>query len=263
MIYGDLTSPDLGRIAPHTVALLPLAAIEQHGNHLPVVTDTALVTEIARRAEAALPDTVALLPTLWPGSSHHHFGFPGTISIRSETYILVLKDLVDSLIASGFQRIVLLNGHGGNVGPANEALYRISLEHQGPDAPWVTCATYWRLAGEELAAQTFMETPNLTHACEYETSMMMGLRTEWVHLDRAKGARTERYSKFYDPLGYTPSKVSICETFGQMTNTGAMGLPEKATREKGNQLFQLISQSVIEFLAEFSKWKIPRELPNA
>jgi creatinine amidohydrolase len=263
MIYGDLTSPDLGRIAPDTVALLPLAAVEQHGNHLPVVTDTALVTEIAQRAEAALPDTVALLPTLWAGSSHHHFGFPGTVSIRSETYILVLKDLVDSLIASGFRRIVLLNGHGGNVGPANEALYRISLEHQGLDAPWVTCATYWRLAAQELAAQTFMESPNLTHACEYETSMMMGLRTEWIHLDRAQGVRTERRSKFYDPLGYSPSKVSVCETFGQMTNTGAMGHPERATREKGNQLFQLISQSVIEFLAEFSNWKIPRELPNA
>ncbi len=262
MIYGDLTSPKLGQIAPNTVALLPIAAVEQHGAHLPVVTDTALVTEIARRAEAALGDSVALLPTLWAGCSHHHFGFPGTISIGSETYVRVLKDLVESLIRSGFRRIVLLNGHGGNVLPATEALYRIALENPGPDAPWVTCATYWRVAGEDLAAQKFMETPHLTHACEYETSMMMGLRADWVHLDRAKGERVERRSKFYDPLGYRPSRVAVCETFAQMTGTGAMGNPEKATPEKGRQLFDLISRPVIEFLSEFSTWEFPRTLPT-
>ncbi len=258
MIYGNLTSKDLGEIAPNTVALLPLAAVEQHGNHLPVITDTALVTEIAQRAEQALPGKIALLPTLWAGSSHHHFGFPGTISISSETYILVLRDLVDSLIRSGFRRIVLLNGHGGNVTPAAEAIYRVALENQSPDAPWVTCATYWRLAGAELAAQKFMETPQLSHACEYETSMMLGLRTDWVRMDRAEGTITKRHSKFYDPLGYTPSRVSVSETFPQLTKSGAMGNPEKATAEKGEQLFQLISTSLIEFLTEFADWKLPR-----
>lgn len=258
MIYGNLTSKDLGEIAPHTVALLPLAAVEQHGNHLPVITDTALVTEIAQRAEKALPDKVALLPTLWAGSSHHHFGFPGTISISSATYILVLKDLVDSLMRSGFRHIVLLNGHGGNVIPAAESLYRVALENQTVNAPWVTCATYWRLAGEKLAAQKFMETPVLSHACEYETSMMLGLRTDWVRMDRASGSRVERHSKFYDPLSYNPSVIGISETFPQMTTTGAMGSPEKATPEKGEQLFQLISQSLIDFLSEFSTWPHPR-----
>lgn len=252
MIYGNLVSPEIGRIAPETVALLPLAAVEQHGNHLPVITDTALVTEIAGRVESALPKEVVLLPTLWVGSSHHHFGFPGTISISSETYILVLKDLVGSLIRSGFRRIVLLNGHGGNIGPANEVLYRMALEHPGPNAPWVACATYWRVAGEELSHQTFMETPILSHACEYETSMMLSLRTDWVRMAQAKGERVERHSRFYDPLGYTPSKVSFCENFSQMTSTGAMGSPEKATKEKGERLFDLISGAVIAFLQEFS-----------
>lgn len=255
MKFEELTSPEIGRIASRTVALLPLAAVEQHGNHLPVVTDTALVTEIALRAEAALPNEVALLPTLWVGSSHHHFGFPGTISISSETYILVLKDLVESLIRSGFRRIVLLNGHGGNISPANEALYRAALEYPGPDAPWVACATYWRIAGEELSGQAFMETPALSHACEYETSMMLSLRTDWVRMSQAKGERVERHSCFYDPLGYVPSKVSFCENFSQMTSTGAMGSPEKATKEKGERLFDLISGAVIAFLNEFSgKW---------
>ncbi|CAN5390550.1 creatininase family protein [soil metagenome] len=258
MIYGELTSPDLGRIASKTVALLPIAAVEQHGNHLPVITDTALVTEVARRAEAALPKKVALLPTLWVGSSHHHLGFPGTVSIRSETYVLVLKDLIDSLLKSGFRRIVLLNGHGGNVNPASEALYRVALEHPEINAPWVSCATYWGVARKDLAAQDFMESPNLTHACEYETSMMLNLRADWVRMGQAKGRRAERHSKFYDPLSYTPSRVAVSETFAQMTDLGAMGSPEKATAEKGGKLFDLVAKNVVEFLDEFSTWKFAR-----
>lgn len=255
MIYGELTSPDLGRIAEKTIALLPVGATEQHGNHLPVITDTALVSEIARRVEAELPDKVALLSTLWVGSSHHHLGFPGTVSIRSETYVRVLKDLIDSLLLTGFRRIVLLNGHGGNVVPASEALYRVALEHPGRNAPWVVCTSYWQVAGPELAAQEFMESPKLSHACEYETSMMLGLRTDWVKLDQAEGRRVERHSKFYDPLGYEPSRVSVSETFAQMTDIGAMGCPEKSTPEKGKKLFDLIVPTVVEFLEEFSTWE--------
>jgi creatinine amidohydrolase len=90
MIYTEHTSPDLGRLARRSIAVLPIAAVEQHGRHLPVQTDTALVTEIARRTESALPQLIALLPTLWVGCSHHHRGFPGTVSLSSETYIRVL-----------------------------------------------------------------------------------------------------------------------------------------------------------------------------
>jgi len=122
----------------------------------------------------------------------------------------------------------------------------------------VTCATYWRVAGRELAGQTFMESPIVIHACEYETSLMLGLRTDWVKMSRAKGRRVERQSKFYDPLGYTPSRVAVSETFAQMTDLGAMGSPEKGTAEKGEKLFTLITGALVEFLEEFSQWKIRR-----
>ncbi|MFV0337351.1 MAG: creatininase family protein [Chthoniobacterales bacterium] len=259
MIYGDFTSPAIKEISPNAVAVLPLAATEQHGDHLPIITDTALVTEVAQRLEKALPEKVALLPTLWVGSSHHHLGFPGTISIQSETYVRVLKDLIDSLLKAGFRRVVLLNGHGGNVLPASEALYRVALERPENDAPWVTCATYWNVASRELAEQNFMETPKLTHACEYETSMMLALRLDWVKMELAKGSRVERYSKFYDPLSYTPSRIAASESFTQMTASGAMGSPEKATAEKGEKLFKIITSPLIEFVDEFSEWKFERD----
>lgn len=258
MHYGELTSPDLARVAPRSIAVLPVAAVEQHGQHLPVFTDTAIVSEIARRAEAALPRKVALLPTLWAGSSHHHLGFPGTLSISSETYIAVLIDLVESLMRTGFRRIVLLNGHGGNQVPAAEALYRLNRRHEGRREPWVAAATYWKLAAPGLQAQDFMETPALSHACEYETSLMLSLRVDWVKMIRARGHQPSVGSAFYDPLGHAPSRVVVSESFAQRTPTGALGSPEKASAAKGDRLFELISASVVEFLRDFATWKHPR-----
>ena len=133
MNYAELTSPELGRLAPELIAVLPLAAIEQHGNHLPVFTDTAIAEELGRRVEVELPGQVALLPTLWCGSSHHHKGFPGALSLRSETYVHVLSDLMDCLIETGFRRIFLLNCHGGNQTPFAEALYQLTLRQRGSD----------------------------------------------------------------------------------------------------------------------------------
>lgn len=258
MIFGDLTSPDIGRIAAEAVAVLPVAATEQHGQHLPVITDTALVSEIASRAEAALPDSIVLLPTLWVGNSHHHLGFPGTISISSETYIRVLQDMADCLLQSGFRRIVFLNGHGGNITPLSEALYRLSQRPAEGELPWIAAATYWRLGQAAVDRAGFMESPRLTHACEYETSMMLGLRAEWVQMDKAHGVRTERHSKFYDPLSYVPSTVTVSETFAQMTPTGAMGDPALATREKGARLLDIFAEAIVDFLREFSGWSFRR-----
>ncbi|GAT35203.1 creatinine amidohydrolase [Terrimicrobium sacchariphilum] len=254
MKYADLTSPEIGRIAPDRIAVLPIAALEQHGNHLPVITDAAIADELGRRVEVLLPDRIVLLPTLWCGSSHHHLGFPGTISISSETYTRVLVDMADSLIASGFRRIFFLNCHGGNQTPFAEALYRLNLKHKGANEPWIAAASYWNLAARELAAQTFMATPRLSHACEYETSLMLALRPDWVQKD-ALGETSGIGSQYYDPLGYTPSRVVVSQSFDQLSQTGALGSPELATEEKGRQLFTLLASAVARFLEEFATWK--------
>lgn len=251
MIYQELTYPEIARIAPDAVAVLPLAAIEQHGDHLPVMTDTAIAGELGRRVEEALPETIVLLPVLWVGSSHHHLGFPGTLSISSETYVCVLCDLCESLVSAGFRKIFLLNGHGGNQTPFAEALYRQGLKHCNK---WIAAQSYWKLAAKELAGADFMETPALSHACEYETSMLLALREDLVKMHLAKGARAERNSAFYDPLGYGPSLISVSETFDQLSPNGALGSPELATAEKGRKLFDLVTPVLTSFAKEFASW---------
>jgi creatinine amidohydrolase len=255
MKYGELTSDALYRAARDTIAVLPLAAVEQHGSHLPVITDTAIADELGRRVEQAMPKRVVLLPTLWCGSSHHHKGFPGALSLRSDTYVQVLCDLADCLIETGFRRIFLLNCHGGNQTPFAEALYRLNQKHRGPREPWIAASSYWNLAVNELERQKFMATPKLSHACEYETSLMMALRLDWVSKPSRRKIPPGVQSKYYDPLNYEPSRVVVSQSFDQLTPTGALGSPELATAEKGELLYRLLTTALTDFLAEFSQWK--------
>src|SRR5690606_16845818 len=95
-----------------------------------------------------MQEDVVLCPALPFGSSHHHLAFPGTLSISHETYIRVLVDLVESLLQSGFLRIAILNGHGGNITPGKQALTMLSHRHDDSLRPNIALATYWELAGE-------------------------------------------------------------------------------------------------------------------
>src|SRR4051812_33746111 len=109
------------------VIVAPLGSLEQHGHHLPMLTDTMIVSEVARRAEAVLGEEALFLPTLWIGASDHHRAMPGTVSIGNNHYVSVLEDMLESLIGGGFRRIFLLNGHGGNITPGRQALYNVQL----------------------------------------------------------------------------------------------------------------------------------------
>ncbi len=107
------------------------------------------------------PDKILLCPTLPFGSSHHHLHFGGTISITSSTYIQVVIELVESLIQNGFRRIVLLNGHGGNIIPVKQALTMLSYKLDNLHNINIVLATYWELAGNSFRGGPPMESPAL------------------------------------------------------------------------------------------------------
>src|SRR5262245_57427876 len=112
--------PQVKELSKETPVVLPIAALEQHGRHMPVFTDSMLLGEIVRRATEPLGDSVLWAPLMWLGNSHHHLDFPGTMSAAPRTYLDLLNDMVDNWVTHGFKRIVLLNGHGGNTVPANQ-----------------------------------------------------------------------------------------------------------------------------------------------
>jgi creatinine amidohydrolase len=256
MKWINLRAPEF-KITTESIALVPLGSTEQHGNHLPVQTDAALVGELASRIEAACPDTVFLLPTLWLGASHHHLDFGGTLSLRASTYVGVLRDITECLLRQGFQRIFFLNGHGGNIPPLSQFLSNCQEEplKAGETLPWVVSATYWLMnppsEAKELAG---MKSARLTHACEYETSMMLSVTPDLVAMPEAKAGKPHFASKFFALQGEFPSRVQAGVRFSQITLNGAMGEPGLAQVEKGQKLLDYYTKTLVEFVQELRRW---------
>ena len=253
MLYGEHNWPQIADLADRVV-VLPLGSLEQHGHHLPLLTDTINCAEIARRAEAALGDIALFLPALWVGASDHHLRFPGTVSLHNATYTHMLEDILESLIGSGFRRIVLLNGHGGNTRPGGEALYQVQMRHREKRDLWLVLATWYTLAAPQIAAIEALEQKAVTHACEIETSMILHLRPELVRLDAARAAHTPFPSRFYSPDSSRPSRVAVRRPFEHISETGALGHPEHATASKGQALFEVAVEQVVACVREIATW---------
>ena len=118
MKFQELTSPRLASIErDQTLVVIPIAAVEQHGPHLPTGTDTLICTAVAEALEARLSAQVLLTPTLWLGASAHHLRLGATLDSQLTTYIATLVDVLRSVLDDGFLRVMLLNGHGGNLDP--------------------------------------------------------------------------------------------------------------------------------------------------
>lgn len=241
--------------AKDKVVILPLGAIEQHGPHLPVSTDTSIVSQIALAAEKQLPDDILLCPTLPFGSSHHHLSFGGTISISITTYTQLVVELVESVLQNGFRRIVLLNGHGGNITPVKQALSVLSNRHDGNTKPNIALATYWELAGKIFAGDPPMESSALSHACEYETSLMLYLFPEKVlrgKIERAKRPDSNGYIPWEDDEPYRG--VSMIKRMEFISSNGSSGEPKLGSTEKGKHLFDNAVASLVEFIHAFKTW---------
>ena len=262
MKFAEMTWPEIARVAPSSAAVLPLGATEQHGPHLAVSTDSLIVGRIAERLEAEMPHEVVLCPPLPFGSSHHHLAFGGTISLPADLYTNVIVSVVNSLVAGGFRRIVLLNGHGGNITPVRQAL--AMLGNQLTESAQVVLATYWELAGRPFAGQAPMESPSLSHACEYETSLMMHLEPGRVWMDRVERASrppANGYVPWEDEHAYRG--VSIAVPTQRISSNGSSGEPQLATAEKGAFLFDAAVDAVRRFILSFLEWPAMGDLRHA
>src|SRR5947208_752248 len=184
MRFAELTSPALRDVPrQRCLVLAPIAACEQHSLHLPTFTDTILVTAVAEGVEQRLPDRVLLLPTQWLGASAHHLRFGATLSAEVDTHVTMICDLLEPLLRDGHQRLLVLNGHGGNIDTMQMALRRLQPRYTDRQ---LSAASYWDVAARELAALAEGPRKHMGHACEFETSMMLALRPDLVWRDEIR-----------------------------------------------------------------------------
>jgi creatinine amidohydrolase len=255
MQYGELTWPELAA-KTEKVVVLPLGSLEQHGHHLPTLTDSIIGAEIARRAAEVLGDAALFLPILWVGASDHHRAFAGTISLNNTTYTHVISDILESLISSGFRRIFLLNAHGGNEAPGCAALYEVQRRHyqQLPEL-WLAFGSWMDIASNQIASLESLAQKHVTHACELETSMILRLAPQLVKIEAALGATIPFASAFYSPDFSQASRVYVPRMFDQLSQSGAFGNPVVADSAKGEALLALATAEIVAFVHEFATWQ--------
>ena len=236
-------------IAAGRVALIPVAAIEQHGPHLPVDTDNVIGTEICERAAARAPDLLVTLPTIHYGFNDHNMDFPGTISIKMQHFIDYCFDVGASLAYHGFRRIFLVNAHGSN-GPLCDLVARqLTIE---TDA-LAGSINHWELAWDVIVSQLDGGPYAADHACEWETSEYLYLKPALVQQDKiVDEIPAERGGPRWLYPGLEGSKwVHFMNYWSRMNDSGVSGTPSFASAEKGEKMIETTIERLINVAREF------------
>lgn len=245
MRFAELSWPALQDLPRTMPVVIPVAAVEQHGRHLPVYTDSLLLGEVVRRVEAQLAESILVAPLQWLGNSHHHLDFGGTLSARPRGYLDLLVDLTECFVNQGFSRIVFLNGHGGNITPGKQALFEVRQALRERSDLLLLFATYWQL---QVAPRTlgpeFVQN-DVGHACEWETSMILRLAPHLV------GPLVDLEDVDFR-FGFEPAYRAWLTK--DRTAAGHIGLPRHATADKGEQLFAMFAGEVATFLQRVIAW---------
>jgi creatinine amidohydrolase len=245
MNLTDLSWTAVAELPKDMPVVFPLAALEQHGHHLPLFTDSMLLGEIVRRVAEAFAPRVIFAPLMWLGNSEHHLDFAGTLSAAPRTYLDLLNDLAENFLHHGFRRIVFLNGHGGNDVPGKQAVFELRQRHRQRSDLLLLFATYWSLGVKSPAADAGCTQQEMGHACEWETSMILRIAPHLVG-DYRSAADVE----FGRP--FTPA------TRGWITKDrsvpGHIGVPRLATAEKGELLLARFTRDVSALLERVITW---------
>jgi creatinine amidohydrolase len=240
--WNRLTAAQLRELAARdAVVLVPVGATEQHGPHLPTGVDDFLAAEVCRRAAVlASEHTGAVVtPSVPTGLSEHHMAFGGTLTLSLPTLHALLRDICRSVIRSGFSRILIVNGHGGNMTALNALTTELTAELSAP----IAFASYFG-AGREVVRDTLETQVGLMHACEGETSMMMAAHPDLVRAEfllDAHGPRITLPAESADPL-------YMAVSFDRITESGVAGDARVASAEKGEVLLDGCARALADIV---------------
>jgi creatinine amidohydrolase len=254
--WAEMTWEDFADANPSWVAVLPVAAVEQHGPHLPLGTDALIVEAYLARARKLLPDALnaTFLPLQAIGTSHEHRAFAGTLSVAPDTLIRALTDIAESVHRAGVRKLVFANGHGGNVA----ALEVVALDARARLSMLAVLCSFSRFgypdgvfAPEEIA--------HGIHGGDVETSIMLAARPDLVRKELAKNfvpasaamAREFKQLRAGEPVG-----------FGWMSQdlnpSGAIGDATLATAAKGEAALAHGARAFIELLEDVVRFDLAR-----
>jgi creatinine amidohydrolase len=233
--FSDYTSYELKETInkDNPVVIIPVGATEQHGPHLPLNTDTDIGFCVAMEMAKGCKEKVVITPPVWTGFSPHHMDFCGTISVKQSTLFHLVEDIIESLLAHKVQRIVLMNSHGGNISLLKTVADEMTMKHNIP----ILYFTYWHLLANHIQYIRQSSLNGMAHACELETSLKY-----YFHHEKSD-VREELIEDVMIPVNpfqnvdmFAPNKINVYKKFKEITHTGTIGAPTKASKETGEKL---------------------------
>ena len=242
-ILANMTWPEAKQALERVeLAILPVGSFEQHAPYMTFEVDTARAYGFGRLLAERLYPRVLLAPPITMGISHHHMSFPGTITLRHETFQSVVLDVVWSLRQHGIRQFLLVNGHGGN-NPSLEVMI-VRLRHEL--GVQVALANPTSLAGEVSRARMIPE--NLGHCGQGETSQAMYLAPHVVKEDRIVPGAMKGYP--YKWVGRAGG-INYPYAWEEITSNGALGDATSASAELGKEMIDAALKKTTEFLVDF------------
>ncbi|MCC6790652.1 MAG: creatininase family protein [Thermomicrobiales bacterium] len=244
LLLHELTREEAVARCGDALLVVPVGATEQHGPHLPLGTDFLIVEYVARAAagSAAGQISVVVAPTMPFGSSHHHLPFGGTASLTTERYYGAMTDTIESLIRSGFRRIFILNGHGGNHELAQLTARDLALRCPAN----IAAASYWDIAKHALAAvESDPYAPIPGHAGVFETSLIHALHPSLVR-SIPQAANRQRMNLAGPTLSYRAELHGSWQRIAGFTDH-----PDRASAERGDRYLGAIIPAVRDAFVEF------------
>ncbi|MDL2314615.1 creatininase family protein, partial [Desulfovibrio sp. OttesenSCG-928-C14] len=219
--------------------LIPVGSCESHGQHLPYGCDSLVAHQLALDVAERLENTVAA-PPLFYGMSQHYRHKPMCLSLSNDTLTRAMGDLLESCAFWGIKKIVIVNGHDGNIAPIEIAARDFKLRY--PDFGVAVLDAWWVTAGKLLPPDTFEVWGGLGHGGEGETSIGLSVFPDLVDMSRAEGEIPEM-----------DNDVKLVWNFQELSHFGASGDPTKATREKGDKMRKVLADCIVDFIQRMDK----------
>lgn len=243
VLLGELTSEEAGlRFKECGVVLIPVGSLEQHGPHLPLDTDSFDAYWLARKVAENVPGKRPLVcPPINYGVSYHHMKYPGTISLSPATLSEVVHEVCNSLIGHGVRKLLIINGHGGNIPALRTAAQQLAHE---------TGALICIDSGDIIASRKkrIFVSRNDVHAGEYETSTSLANREELVRKDKIRKAEMRFASRFFE--FDAKDKVVHPYRMDQLSDIGVLGNPTKASKKKGELVWKAHIRNLVKLVEE-------------
>jgi creatinine amidohydrolase len=257
MLLENARWPELKTLAKR-IFVVPLGSLEQHGPHLPVFTDSLIISHVAERVESLRTEQIVMLPVQWLGHSPHHRRF-GSVSLDLMPYVEMICGMCRSLIGIGARKIFLLNGHGGNDIPCKAAQRELKSEFEGMRDLYIVYATYWNLAAARFAEIRTSPPGGMGHACEMETSILLAKNPGLVDMSKAKRGGPGPHMGYRVNDMLQPLPFTMINEFDELSHNGVIGAPEEASAEKGFQFLEAAGQGVVALIDEMSEWRFQEE----